>query len=52
MKGTYTEASYNGQIAELELIREDKRNAMSDGLLAEIEEFYNTLPKEIGRAHV
>ena len=47
MKGTYTEASYNGQIAELELIREDKRNAMSDGLLAEIEEFYNTLPKEV-----
>ncbi|MCA0964106.1 crotonase/enoyl-CoA hydratase family protein [Salipiger bermudensis] len=47
MTGTYTEASYNGQIAELELIREDKRNAMSDGLLAEIETFYNSLPKEV-----
>ncbi|EPX85455.1 crotonase/enoyl-CoA hydratase family protein [Salipiger mucosus] len=47
LKGTYTEASCDGQIAELELIREDKRNAMSDGLLAEIEQFYATLPKEV-----
>ncbi len=43
---TYTEATYRGKISELCLIREDKRNAMSDGLLAEIEAFYNTLPKE------
>ena len=43
---TYTECTYSGKIAELCLIREDKRNAMSDGLLSEIEEFYNTLPKE------
>ena len=45
--GTYTEATYDGAIAELELIREDKRNAMSDGLLREIESFYATLPKEV-----
>ena len=43
---TYTEATYRGKIAELCLIREDKRNAMSDGLLAEIEAFYAGLPKE------
>ncbi|WP_116133303.1 crotonase/enoyl-CoA hydratase family protein [Tropicimonas sp. IMCC34043] len=47
LKSTYSEATYDGQIAELELIREDKRNAMSDGLLAEIEHFYATLPKEV-----
>lgn len=45
--GIYTEASYDGAVAELELIREDKRNAMSDGLLAEIEAFYAGLPKEV-----
>ncbi len=45
--GTYTEASYDGPVAELALIREDKRNAMSDGLLREIEAFYAGLPKEI-----
>ena len=43
---TYTEARYDGKIAELCLIREDKRNAMSDGLLAEIEAIYDTLPRE------
>lgn len=47
MKGSYTEASINGQIAELALIREGKRNAMSDGLLAEIEAFYADLPKDV-----
>lgn len=46
-KGTYTESRIDGQIAELELIREDKRNAMSDGLMAEIEAFYTSLPKEV-----
>ncbi|WP_158969621.1 crotonase/enoyl-CoA hydratase family protein [Chachezhania sediminis] len=46
-KGIYTEASYDGQIAELEMIREDKRNAMSEGLMNEIEQFYISLPKEI-----
>lgn len=45
--GIYTAATYNGQIAELELIREDKRNAMSEGLLEEIEAFYANLPKEV-----
>ena len=44
MTGSYTEARICGQIAELELIREDKRNAMSDGLLSEIEAFYASLP--------
>jgi len=47
LKETYTEARIEGQIAELALIREDKRNAMSDGLLAEIEGFYATLPSEV-----
>ncbi|SIT12418.1 crotonase/enoyl-CoA hydratase family protein [Paracoccus saliphilus] len=47
LKGTYTEARYDGQLAEFELIREDKRNAMSDGLMAEIEQFYLTLPKDV-----
>jgi (methylthio)acryloyl-CoA hydratase len=46
-KGSYTEGRIDGQIAELALIREDKRNAMSDGLLAEIEAFYSGLPKEV-----
>lgn len=43
----YTQQSIDGQIATLELIREDKRNAMSDGLLAEIETFYATLPRDV-----
>lgn len=47
MTGTYTEGRIDGQIAELALIREDKRNAMSDGLLAEIEAFYAALPAEV-----
>ncbi|PLX39133.1 MAG: enoyl-CoA hydratase [Hyphomicrobiales bacterium] len=47
MTGTYTEAKYDGMIAELVMTREDKRNAMSDGLLSEIENFYQTLPKEV-----
>ncbi|SDE36276.1 Enoyl-CoA hydratase/carnithine racemase [Salipiger thiooxidans] len=47
LKGTYTEARYDEQIAELELVREDKRNAMSDGLMAEIEQFYSSLPKDV-----
>ncbi|MCI5041199.1 MAG: crotonase/enoyl-CoA hydratase family protein [Donghicola eburneus] len=45
--GTYTESRIDGQIAELALIREDKRNAMSDGLLAEIEAFYSGLPSDV-----
>ncbi|MFP4329074.1 MAG: crotonase/enoyl-CoA hydratase family protein [Paracoccaceae bacterium] len=45
--GSYTEGSIDGRIAELALIREDKRNAMSDGLLAEIEAFYAGLPAEV-----
>lgn len=47
LKGTYTLARYDGQLAELELVREDKRNAMSDGLLSEIEAFYTHLPREV-----
>ncbi|EEX12925.1 enoyl-CoA hydratase/isomerase [Citreicella sp. SE45] len=47
LKGTYTEARYDEQVAELELVREDKRNAMSDGLMAEIEQFYSSLPKDV-----
>jgi len=46
-EGTYTKGTCDGQFAELELIREDKRNAMSEGLLSEIENFYRTLPKEV-----
>ena len=47
LKGAYTQGSCHGQIAELELTREDKRNAMSEGLLQEIESFYRTLPREV-----
>lgn len=46
-QGTYTLSTIAGKIAELELIREDKRNAMSEGLLAEIEAFYTTLPRDV-----
>lgn len=45
--GTYIESRIDGRIAELELVREDKRNAMSDGLLEEIEAFYRDLPKDV-----
>lgn len=44
---TYIESRIDGRIAELELVREDKRNAMSDGLLEEIEAFYGDLPKDV-----
>ncbi len=44
---TYTDQTVDGAIAELELIRPDKRNAMSDGLLAEIEAFYAGLPASV-----
>lgn len=47
LQGTYTQGTVNGQVAELEMIREDKRNAMSEGLLGEIEDFYRGLPKEV-----
>lgn len=43
----YTQSQIDGPVAELELIREDKRNAMSDGLLAEVEAFYTGLPPEV-----
>ena len=46
-KGTYSEHKIDGQIAEIEFIRGDKRNAMSDGLLAEIEGIYASLPKTV-----
>jgi len=46
-KGTYTEGNVDGPVAELAMIREEKRNAMSDGLLAEIETFYAGLPKTV-----
>jgi (methylthio)acryloyl-CoA hydratase len=47
MNRNYTEVRVDGQIAELAMIREDKRNAMSDGLLTEIETFYAGLPAEV-----
>lgn len=46
-QGIYTEGRVDGAIAELAMIREDKRNAMSDGLLSEIETFYAGLPREV-----
>jgi (methylthio)acryloyl-CoA hydratase len=46
-KCTYTEGTVDGPIAEIAMIREDKRNAMSDGLLAEVESFYAGLPREV-----
>ena len=45
--GQYTESRIEGRVAELELIREDKRNAMSDGLIAEIDALYTGLPAEV-----
>jgi enoyl-CoA hydratase/carnithine racemase len=45
--GKYTEGRIDGRIAELELIRPEKRNAMSDGLMAEIEAFYASLPASV-----
>ena len=45
--GKYTETRIDGRIAELELIRPEKRNAMSDGLMAEIEAFYASLPASV-----
>lgn len=47
MTATHTEAHIDGRIAELALNRPEKRNAMSDGLLAEIEAFYAGLPREV-----
>lgn len=44
---THTQSRTEGPVAELELVREDKRNAMSDGLLAEIEAFYAGLAPEV-----
>lgn len=46
-KGAYTEGVVDGPIAELELTREDKRNAMSDGLMSEIAAFYEGLPASV-----
>lgn len=44
---TYIQSRIDGPVAELELIREDKRNAMSDGLMAEVEAFYAGLPPAV-----
>jgi enoyl-CoA hydratase/carnithine racemase len=43
----YLTTELDGQIATITLIRTDKRNAMSDGLIAAIENAYATLPKEV-----
>ncbi len=43
----HIETRTDGAIAEVELIREDKRNAMSDALLSEIETFYAGLPDTV-----
>ena len=46
-KGTYTEGRIDGRIAELALTRPEKRNAMSDSQMAEIEAFYASLPATV-----
>ncbi len=43
----YLTTEVDGQIATLTMIRTDKRNAMSDGLIAALENAYATLPKEV-----
>lgn len=47
MTGVYTEGKIDGRIAELAMIRADKRNAMSEGLLREIEAFVDALPDAV-----
>ncbi|MCB1384504.1 MAG: crotonase/enoyl-CoA hydratase family protein [Nitratireductor sp.] len=47
MAATDTSHTIDGAVAELELARPDKRNAMSDSLLAEIEAFYSGLPDTV-----
>ncbi|MFV0300747.1 MAG: crotonase/enoyl-CoA hydratase family protein [Paracoccus sp. (in: a-proteobacteria)] len=43
----YLTREIDGQIATITLIRTDKRNAMSDGLIAAIENAYVTMPKDV-----
>ncbi|MCA0941232.1 crotonase/enoyl-CoA hydratase family protein [Salipiger pacificus] len=43
----YLTTEVDGQIATLTMIRTDKRNAMSDGLIAALENAYATLPKDV-----
>ncbi|MCI4663028.1 MAG: crotonase/enoyl-CoA hydratase family protein [Neomegalonema sp.] len=46
-KGDYLDVSYRGRIAELTMNRPHKRNAMCDGLLGEIAEFYARPPEGV-----
>ncbi|TRW99216.1 crotonase/enoyl-CoA hydratase family protein [Paracoccus sp. M683] len=43
----YLTTELDGQIATITMIRTDKRNAMSDGLIAAIENAYATLPEQV-----
>lgn len=43
----YLTTRLDGQIATITMIRTDKRNAMSDGLIAALENAYATLPPEV-----
>ncbi|MFD1794524.1 crotonase/enoyl-CoA hydratase family protein [Paracoccus aurantiacus] len=43
----YLTTEVDGAVATVTLTRPDKRNAMSDGLIAAIENAYSTMPKEV-----
>ncbi|AUH32661.1 crotonase/enoyl-CoA hydratase family protein [Paracoccus tegillarcae] len=43
----YLTREVDGQVATITMIRTDKRNAMSDGLIAAIENAYSTMPKDV-----
>ena len=47
IRGGHTGDGIDDRIAELAIIREGKRNAVSDGPLAEIEAFRAGLPREV-----
>ena len=47
MSGTYTRLEVDGRIATLTMNRPEKRNAMSDGLLAELDGFFRAPPEGV-----
>ena len=47
MSGTYTRLEVDGRIATLTMNRPEKRNAMSDGLLAELDGFFRAPPQGV-----
>ena len=45
--GAYTKIEIDGRIATVTMNRPDKRNAMSDGLLGELDAFFSNIPESI-----